>query len=70
MIRAYNGKIQREREQRGHNTMVTVGLWCHLRNLAREIKGGDTSKLAVFHEMIRYAPREMAGDLLEELPTL
>jgi len=50
--------------------MVAVGLWCQLRVLVRQIKGGQVEKLIEFQQMLQYASPEMKAELLEQISDL
>jgi len=49
--------------------MAGVGLWCHLRNLVRDIKAGINvqANLQEFQQAVQYAPDEMRLELADEL---
>lgn len=58
-----------ERQRETNRKMTALGLHCHLLNLIREIRAGETDKLVDFQQMLRYAPPEMCLAVLAELET-
>jgi hypothetical protein len=58
---------EEQRARASRRLMTSVGLHAHLRNLIREIKAGDASKLSEFQQFVQYAPAEMKSQLLNEM---
>ena len=63
-------KIMTRSEQRQQSTnrkMMAVGLYCHLRNLLRNILAGDATLLPEFQQMVQHAPAGTREALLQRL---